>query len=128
MVREKGIACNTKMQKKALIWNQYKPTSRKDKFYRMDQLLKRHGHEVVCLLPYMCEFNPIDLIWAKVKCIIHENNVHSKFSLQALQLWRTEAVNCYMQRLRRLLWACLKTGASVLAKGLPQQENITLGK
>jgi len=52
----------------------------------MDQLLKWHGHKVVRLLSYMCEFNPIDLIWAKVKCFIHENNVHGKFSLQALQL------------------------------------------
>jgi len=47
-------------KKKALFWNQYKPTSQKDKFYRIDQLLKRHGHEVVRLLPYMCELNSID--------------------------------------------------------------------
>lgn len=59
----------------------------------MDQLLKQHGHEVVCLPPYICEFNPIELAWAKVKRVIRENSVDGEFSWQALQLQTTKAIN-----------------------------------
>ncbi|XP_047990121.1 uncharacterized protein LOC125229345 [Leguminivora glycinivorella] len=53
--------------------------------FKMDKLIKRHGHDVLRLPPYMCDLNPIELAWAKVKRLVRENNVTSDFSLARLK-------------------------------------------
>lgn len=40
---------------------------RPEKIYRLDQMALEHGHEVVRLPPYHCQYNPIELVWAQVK-------------------------------------------------------------
>jgi len=35
--------------------------------YKVDEFLKRKGHEVLRLQPYHCELNPIELIWGDLK-------------------------------------------------------------
>ena len=35
--------------------------------YKVDESLKRKGHEVLRLPPYHCEFNPIELIWGDLE-------------------------------------------------------------
>lgn len=40
---------------------------KKEKRYQVDELLRSHGHEVLRLPPYHCEFNAIELIWAHAK-------------------------------------------------------------
>ena len=42
--------------------------------YKVDEFLKQHGHEVLHLPPYHCEFNPIELIWGDLKGFIGRNN------------------------------------------------------
>ena len=42
--------------------------------YKVDEFLKQHGHEVLRLPPYHCEFNPIELIWGDLKGFIGRNN------------------------------------------------------
>ncbi len=37
------------------------------KKYRVDEMAKAAGHEVVRLPPYHCTFNPIELVWADEK-------------------------------------------------------------
>lgn len=37
------------------------------KHYVIDELLKAHGHLVMCLPPYHCDLNPIEFCWAQVK-------------------------------------------------------------
>ena len=34
--------------------------------YKLDQLALERGHKIICLSPYHCQYNPIELIWAKV--------------------------------------------------------------
>ncbi|XP_029054109.2 probable inactive protein kinase DDB_G0270444 [Osmia bicornis bicornis] len=63
-----------------------------DKTYRVDELFKRHGHNVLRLPPYMCELNPIELAWAKVKRIIRENNTSTLTATELLKLTET-AIN-----------------------------------
>lgn len=44
--------------------------------YRIDTLAATHGHEVLRLPPYHCEFNPIELVWSKVKGYVASKNKH----------------------------------------------------
>ncbi|KAJ8912809.1 hypothetical protein NQ315_014392 [Exocentrus adspersus] len=46
---------------------------RQEDRYVIDDLLRKHGHEVLRLPPYHCEFNAIDLIWAKAKGDYNDN-------------------------------------------------------
>ena len=56
-----------------------------DKTYKVDKLFKRHGH-TVRLPPYMCELNPIELAWAKIKRIIRENNTSTLTTIELTNL------------------------------------------
>lgn len=56
-----------------------------EKRYRIDGLLRFHGHTVIRLPPYMCELNAIELAWAKIKRVIREHNITGDLSLTKLQ-------------------------------------------
>ncbi|XP_022824365.1 uncharacterized protein LOC111354941 [Spodoptera litura] len=56
-----------------------------EKTFKMDELIKGHGHDVLRLPPYMCDLNPIELAWAKVKRLVREHNITSDFSLVRLK-------------------------------------------
>lgn len=43
--------------------------------YAVDELLKRHNHEVLKLPPYHCDLNPIEKIWSLVKRRVADKNV-----------------------------------------------------
>ena len=47
--------------------------------YAVDELVKASDHVVLCLPPYYCELNPIELAWSQVKGYVKENN--KKFTL-----------------------------------------------
>ena len=51
--------------------------------YAIDEMAKAAGHEIVCIPPYHCEFNPIELCWSQVKGYIKEHN--KKFTLTAVK-------------------------------------------
>lgn len=42
--------------------------------HRIDTLAATHGHEVLRVPPYHCEFNPIELVWSQVKGYIAKRN------------------------------------------------------
>lgn len=42
--------------------------------HRIDTLAATHGHEVLRVPPYHCEFNPIELVWSQVKGYIAKGN------------------------------------------------------
>jgi len=44
------------------------------KRYELDEIALEMGHEVIRLPPYHCQYNPIDLLWAKVKGEVAKNN------------------------------------------------------
>jgi hypothetical protein len=73
----------------------------KEKYYRVEKLLERYGHQVIRLPPYMCEFNAIELAWAKVKRSVRENNTAGQLSLHALQMQTAETMSsCLLLQLR----------------------------
>ena len=41
--------------------------NKKENVYVVDELIREHGHEVLRLPPYHCDFNAIELIWAAAK-------------------------------------------------------------
>ena len=49
----------------------------------VDEMAKAAGHEVVQLLPYDCELNPIELAWSQVKHYI--KNTNKLFTLTAVK-------------------------------------------
>lgn len=56
-----------------------------EKSFKIDEFIRSHGHVVVRLPPYMCDLNPIELAWAKVKRIVRHHNVSSDLSLKRLK-------------------------------------------
>ncbi|KAJ4451636.1 hypothetical protein ANN_03105 [Periplaneta americana] len=54
----------------------------KDRFrtYEIDTVAVQHGHTVLRLPPYHCDFNPIELIWAQVKSDVAKHNTDFKIS------------------------------------------------
>ena len=63
-----------------------------EKIYKMDELIKEHGHNVLRLPPYMCEFNLIELAWAQVKRKIRERNISSNISNTDLEIFTRQAI------------------------------------
>ncbi|CAC5395640.1 unnamed protein product [Mytilus coruscus] len=49
-------------------------SKKNDPVYKVDEFLKRKGHEVLRLPPYHCEFSPIELIWGNLKGFIGQEN------------------------------------------------------
>lgn len=43
--------------------------------YQVDELLKRHGHEVLRLPPYHCDLNAIELVWSLAKRKVASKNI-----------------------------------------------------
>lgn len=58
--------------------------------YRIDTLAAAHSHEVLRLPPYHCEFNPIELVWSKVKGYVASKN--KLFTLQEVERLLPEAL------------------------------------
>lgn len=55
---------NTKKQ----LWDLIKPfRDSKNKLFVVDEILKEHGHEVLRLPPYHCQYNPIEKAWGFCK-------------------------------------------------------------
>ncbi|KAG0429945.1 hypothetical protein HPB47_023154 [Ixodes persulcatus] len=51
--------------------------------YQIDTLAAAHSHEVLRLPPYHCEFNPIELVWRRVKGYVASKN--KLFTLQEVE-------------------------------------------
>ena len=67
--------------------------------YKINKMGKERGHTVLHLLPYQCELNLTELVWAEVKRYIKLNKttfkiknikelIHKGFEQVALQKWR----------------------------------------
>nr|XP_012143884.1 PREDICTED: uncharacterized protein LOC105662865 [Megachile rotundata] len=78
-----------------------------NKQFKADELLKLHGHNVLRLPPYMCELNPIELVWAQIKRTIKEKNV-STLSNEALQSTLDEAINVVTKENWKNYWNHIK--------------------
>ncbi|XP_050707116.1 uncharacterized protein LOC126992421 [Eriocheir sinensis] len=58
--------------------------------YVIEKMASEHGHTVVRLPPYHCQYNPIELIWAQVKGYV---SVRNKFKIADLKPLTHEAIN-----------------------------------
>nr|CAH7723878.1 unnamed protein product [Callosobruchus chinensis] len=51
------------------------------KNYVVDRIIREHGHTPLRTPPYMCELNPIELAWAKLKFIVRSHNITGDFNI-----------------------------------------------
>ncbi|KAJ8912988.1 hypothetical protein NQ315_000046 [Exocentrus adspersus] len=63
-----------------------------EKNYKIDNILKLHGHTRIRTPPYMCELNPIELAWTRIKHLIRCRNTTGEFSINALKEATQEAI------------------------------------
>lgn len=57
-----------------------KRNKKKERVYELDKEVNKAGHEVVCLPPYHCQYNPIELIWEQVKNEVAYKNITFKIA------------------------------------------------
>ncbi|XP_077508699.1 uncharacterized protein LOC144120102 [Amblyomma americanum] len=69
----KGISWSTDMVRAELL-DLCKRTTSGHTVYAIDTLAAKHGHEVLRLPPYHCEFNPIEQVWSMVKGFVEKRN------------------------------------------------------
>ncbi|XP_077488018.1 uncharacterized protein LOC144098926 [Amblyomma americanum] len=69
----KGIFWSTDMVRAELL-DLCKRTTSGHTVYAIDTLAAKHGHEVLRLPPYHCEFNPIEQVWSMVKGFVAKRN------------------------------------------------------
>lgn len=55
-----------------------------EKEYRTDEIIKDHGHIPLRLPPYLCELNPIELVWADVKRCVRKHTTTGELSIADL--------------------------------------------
>lgn len=91
-LQRKGINCDSSMRK-TVLYQLVEKLMPATKVYRIDSSLQAHGHTVLRLPPYMCELNPIEFAWAKIKYYIREHNTSGDMSLTRLQELSADAVN-----------------------------------
>lgn len=53
--------------------------------YVIDELARAHGHDVLRLPPYYCQFNPIELIWAQIKNDVRKCNSNCDQSMKTVE-------------------------------------------
>lgn len=74
-----GVEVNPNLLKIELM-NLVRTTMSSKPRYVIDELALEHGHEVIRLPPYHCQYNAIELIWAQIKGHAARNNTEPPFS------------------------------------------------
>jgi len=77
-LREKGVDFSP-LETFSELRERVKSLIPREKIYELDEIALRMGHEFICLPPYHCQYNPIELIWAQVKGEIAKTNTTLKF-------------------------------------------------
>ena len=67
-------------QTKAELLRLVAPYKSREKSYELDRIANEMGHEVIRLPPYHCQYNPIELIWARVKGEVADKNTTFKLA------------------------------------------------
>ncbi|KAJ4444761.1 hypothetical protein ANN_06558 [Periplaneta americana] len=63
-LQQHGVTCNQKWRKGELYTRVLEKKPR-EKIFKIDELLRTHGHEVLRLPPYNYDLSPIELVWSK---------------------------------------------------------------
>lgn len=86
----------------------------REKVYVVDDVVQKAGVEVVRLLPYHCEFNPIELVWGYAKGKVASRNV--TYNLKAaMKVMSEECKNCDVEYWKKCEQHCIKQEQKVLA-------------
>lgn len=91
-LQKKGVDASMSMLKGDLIRLMNIHRSRV-KRYVIDELALQHGHRVLRLPPYHCEYNAIELIWAQIKGHAARHNTEPPFSTAKMMKLLEEACN-----------------------------------
>lgn len=89
-LEEKGVTVQDGLLKSQLLHLVYQHVNANDTNYVVDKIASEHGHRVVRLPPYHCQYNPIELIWAQVKGYVAKRN---KFKIATLKDLTQEALH-----------------------------------
>lgn len=73
---------------------------KKSKEYKIDQLLQKHGHDVLRLPSFYCHFNIIEMFWAQTKFTLINIFVHLVKVMKKLDL-KSSSVNMYSVRMEK---------------------------
>jgi transposase len=78
------------------LWDKIKPFRQdKSKRYVVDEILKEHGHEVLRLPPYHCQYNPIEMAWGFCKGFYNKHiNSQPPSKDKVANLWRQALSKC----------------------------------
>ncbi|XP_066969106.1 uncharacterized protein [Macrobrachium rosenbergii] len=95
---KKGADLTDDMQKCELLQLVKIHSARTEKEYVIDKLAREHGHRVVRLPLYHCQYNPIELIWGQVKNYVSQRN---NFKMADLRPLMQEAI----QKVTKENWA-----------------------
>lgn len=63
-----------------------------EKQYVIDRVIRSYGHTPLRTPPYMCELNPIEMIWAQLKRYIRSRNTTGEFTIKKLGELLQEAI------------------------------------
>ncbi|XP_068250360.1 uncharacterized protein [Palaemon carinicauda] len=81
---EKGETPGDDLLKDDLLAMVKQHTSRWPRKYEINIIASKHGHKVVRLPPYHCQYNPIELIWSQVKQYVAKKNNFKMSDLKSL--------------------------------------------
>ena len=87
---EKGDTPGDNLLKIDLLAMVKQHTSRRPRKYEIDTIASEHGHRVIRLPPYHCQYNPIELIWSQVKQYVAKKN---NFRMSDLKSLASEALS-----------------------------------
>lgn len=58
----------------------------------IDNIIKSHSHVPLRTPPYMCELNPIEMVWAQIKYFVKNRNVSGELGMGILKELIQEAI------------------------------------
>ena len=69
--------------------------NKKENMYVIDEMIRAHGHEVLRLPPYHCDFNAIELIWAHCKTYYNKHIGRDGYGDEkVLSMWKEALDHC----------------------------------
>ena len=83
-LEKKGIPVPDGIRKVDLMGLVTRHITAADTSYVIDKTASEHGHTVVRLPPYHCQYNPIELIWAQLKGYVSKRNTFKKADIKPL--------------------------------------------
>lgn len=92
-LKKNNITFDPKLLKPELL--QLAKSNRKENIYAIDELIRQHGHEVLRLPPYHCDFNAIELIWAHAKSYYNKHIGRDGYGDEkVLNMWEEALGQC----------------------------------